>query len=94
MNCKVDLKLYILFSMFLSMVFFANNGSPQNLPESATISEKSISVTGGLGRLQFATKRFQMRAIRDFLVTFRLIGKILRKNVVFKSDLNFKQGPR
>ena len=56
MNYKVDLNLYIFFSIFLSIVIFANNVFPQNLPESAYISEKSISVSGGLGRLAVRDK--------------------------------------
>ena len=56
MNYKVDLNLYNFFSTFLSMVFFATNVFPQNLPEIAYISENSISMSGGLGRL---TIRYQ-----------------------------------
>jgi len=56
MNYKVDLNFYIFLLIFLSMVFFANNVFPQNLPESAYICEKSISVSGGLGRLTIRDK--------------------------------------
>ena len=92
MNCKVDLNLYIFFSMFLSMVFFANNVFPQNLPESATISEKSISVSGGLGRLTIRDKAISNESYSGSLGYFSLDWKNFREKRGFQIGFEFQGG--
>jgi len=92
MNYKVDLNLYIFFPIFLSMVFFTTNGFPQNLPESVYISEKSISVSGGLGRLTIRDKAISNESYSGSLGYLSLDWKNFREKRGFQIGFEFQGG--
>jgi len=92
MNCKVDLNSSILFSIFFSMAFFANDVFPQNLLESAYISEKSISVSGGLGRLTIRDKAISNESYSGSFSYFSLDWKNFREKRGFQIGFEFQGG--
>ncbi len=92
MNYKVDLNSSILFSIFFSMVFFATNVYPQNLPENAYISEKSISVSGGLGRLTIRDKAISNESYSGSLGCLSLHWKNFREKRGFQIGFEFQGG--
>ena len=85
MKCKVDLNLTLFFSMLLSMAFIANNVLPQNLLESATISEKSISVSGGSGRFTIRDKAISNESYSGSLGYLSVDGKYFKENRGFQN---------
>jgi len=94
MNCKVNLNFYIFFSIFLSMVSFADNVFPQNLSEGAHISEKIISVSGGLGRLTIRDKAISNESYSGSLGYFSLDWKNFREERGFQIGFEFQGGSK
>ncbi len=92
MNYKVDLSFYIFFSIFMSMIFFANNVFPQNLPESAYISEKSISVSAGLGRLTIRDKAISNESYSGSLSYLSVDWRYFREHRGFQIGFEFQTG--
>ena len=82
----------IFFSIFLSMVFFANNIFPQNSPESAFIFEKSISVSGGLGRLTIRDKAISNESYSGSLSYLSVDWKYFREKRGFQIGFEFQGG--
>ena len=84
----------ISFTIFLIMIFFTHPVFAQNFSDSTTISEKSISVSGGLGWLAVRDKAISEERYSGPLSYFSVDWKYFRENEVLDLDLNFRKGPK
>ena len=92
MRYKVGLFFYIALLMLLNTVFHVHHAVSQNLPESEYLAEKSISVSGGLGRLTIRDKAISDQSYSGTLSYLSVDWRYFREKRGFQIGFKFQEG--